>query len=170
MQVQEYQFAQNKDQVKITMVLGDLDTGDNPEEAMLNALTEKLKPWCNGAANTTVDLKLLKNETEVETKVETKAEEVEKNPAKKVAKKAAKKTTKRAPKSTNVLYNRSVDAHKDALGTVLNEVAPKWEENMDKAKEVSMELDGKAEIFDKNGDVLQSFSDAVKEGMEKQNF
>jgi len=76
-----------------------------------------------------------------------------------------KKTRSRAKKV--VVYDRDNKDHKKELSATLHEVAPGWNKDADlkaKAGELSKSLVG-SDLLGTDGNVLDSFKDAVKEGM-----
>ena len=92
--------------------------------------------------------------------VEEEAEEVEEEA---VAPKAARKTK---AKTSN--YSRSNETHKAMFAEALNANFPKWKKTdaaKAKAKKLSQDLDG-TEFLDADGEILESFMDAMAEGME----
>ena len=85
-----------------------------------------------------------------------------KKTTKKVAKKVAKKVTKKAPAkkvSKNVAYDRTIKAHKAALGKILFDNYDGWDKDevlSAKAAELSADLVG-TDMLDAEGNVLDSF-------------
>lgn len=92
-------------------------------------------------------------------KVEVAAEEDEEEVA---PVKAAKKTK---AKTSN--YSRSNETHKAMFADALNNSFPSWKKTdagKSKAKKLSQDLDG-TEFLDASGEILESFLDAMAEGM-----
>lgn len=87
---------------------------------------------------------------------------------KKATKKASKKTTKKAAKKDEpIKYDREQKDHKKKMAAVLNEHFPTWKKDAELgalAKGLSEKLVG-VPIFDKKGNLLDSFVEAVKDGM-----
>ncbi len=147
--------------------------GENPNAAMV-----KLKSFVqNGAVEVSAPVeeppKPAKTKTEEKVEEDMDAgstpEKPEKKTTKKVAKKAAsKKATKKAAKKDEpITYDRENKDHKKKMASVLNEHFPTWKKDAELgalAKELSGKLVG-TPIFDKKGNLLDSFVDAVKDGM-----
>lgn len=92
------------------------------------------------------------------------AEEASKGKSSKDAKAGSGKgKTKKKP----VAYDRSVKAHKTEFGKILGEHFPDWkkgDDSKERAKTLSEELTG-TDMFSGEGELLDSFVDAVKAGM-----
>jgi hypothetical protein len=89
------------------------------------------------------------------------AEEPEETPAPKAAK--AKKF-----KAKTTAYSRANETHKSMMAEALNEHFPEWKKTAEgkaKAKKLSQTLDG-TEFLDGDGEILESFIEAMTEGME----
>jgi len=148
-----------------------LSDTDCPNKAMAN-LKHFVNTGCVVKANepspkTTTETKVDEDVKLPETPVKT---EEEKKPAQKVTKKAAKKTTKKAtgkkvtPKA-NIVYSRDEKTHKDELSKILSEEFPNWKtELLAQAKALSGKLVG-TDIYSFKGELLDSFKEAVTEGM-----
>lgn len=111
---------------------------------------------------------LVTKETET-IKVEEPVKKEEKPKEEKTEEKPKKTTRKRKPKKTTVTYDRTIDTHKKVLGDILDDNYKGWKKDESlktKALHLSTSLSGKEEIFDSNGDVLESFHTLIKKGME----
>jgi hypothetical protein len=80
--------------------------------------------------------------------------------------KAAKAGKKFKAKTST--YSRANETHKSMMADALNEHFPDWKKTAEgkaKAKKLSQTLDG-AEFLDGDGEILESFIEAMTEGME----
>ena len=101
--------------------------------------------------------------TDIEHKEDKKTTKKKTTKKKKTSKKVSKKVA--APKT--VTYDRTVDAHKKELGMLLTANCPDWKataESKAKAKGLSEHLQGE-DFLDDKGDVLESFVEAIVQGM-----
>ena len=103
-----------------------------------------------------------------EKKEEPKEEEKPKTTKKKATKKKVSKK-KEEPKGPvpSVKYDRTKQEHKDEMAKALNQHVAKWkttDEGKKKARELSEKLVGEY-IFDSEGNIVDSFIQAVKDGM-----
>lgn len=71
---------------------------------------------------------------------------------------------KKAPKAKNVVYNRTIEAHKNLLSAHLGNNFPGWKaaKPIDAIKAFTASLEGK-EFLDEQGNVVDSFNDLLKE-------
>ena len=114
-----------------------------------------------------VNASLVKESTPIEKEIEKKKEEPEQEvkteePKKETKKKTKRKTTK---KKELYLYNREIESHKKELYRLLTELAPGWQKNIEKASQLSFDLSGKVDLYNKDGDVTEAFKKAVIDGM-----
>ena len=102
-----------------------------------------------------------------EKKEEPKEEEKPKVVKKKATKKKAKKKEEPKGPVPSVKYDRSKQEHKDEMAKALNQHVARWkttDEGKKKARELSEKLVGEY-IFDSEGNIVDSFIQAVKDGM-----
>lgn len=161
----------NSERIDATYMVAE---GENPNAAMV-----KLKSFVKNGA-----IELPKEEKKApKTTTEKKVEEDIKAPApapketkeeKKAAKEketkkaASKKATKKAVKKDEpIVYDREVKDHKKKMAAILNDEFPTWKKDSELsalAKGLSEKLVG-TPIFDKKGNLLDGFVEAVREGM-----
>lgn len=140
-------------------VVAVLDEGENLEEAAAS-LRERVSAVLGRGTR-----KVAKKEAVREEAPAKEEEEEAKVEEKKTAKKDAKKTSTRKKKA--VAYDREVKAHSAELAKILHANFKGWNKDDDMkalAKAASEDLVG-ADFMDSEGNVLDSFVDAVKERM-----
>ena len=83
----------------------------------------------------------------------------------KVSKKVSKKVEKKVTPKPNVVYSRDEKTHKDEMSKILSAEFPTWKtELLSQAKALSVAIVG-TDIYNFKGELLESFTEAVIEGM-----
>jgi hypothetical protein len=86
--------------------------------------------------------------------------------AKKVAEKKVEEVKVEPPKG--VVYDRTVDLHRNKLGSLLSQICPDWNQDPDKKKaaiDFSLSQNGKILIFDDMGEIHPAFESALETAM-----